>query len=112
MRYVISLVVVLCLAGTGLATETYDAGTKTLTVTADSLASTIDPLGEVQDYSAGSYSVPAMSKDAFNALSGLKTITFNGAPDVRQGTTQLIAYYDATNRDLKFASKVDASWTI
>jgi hypothetical protein len=97
MRCVIALGVILSVAGTGLATETYDGGTKTLTVTADSLASTVDPLGQVQDFNSGSYSVPAMTKDEFNALTGLKTITFNGAPDVRQGTTRIVAYYDATN---------------
>jgi hypothetical protein len=96
MRRFIGLAIVVCLAGTCPAGETYDAGTKTLTVTADSLGSIVDPAGESQDVSA-TYSVPAMTKDAFNALAGLKTVTFNGAPDVRQGTTQIVAYYDATN---------------
>ncbi len=97
MRCSTALAAVLCLVGTSLASETYDAPSKTLTVTADSLASTIDPLGESQDFNPATYSVPAMTKDAFNALTGLKTITFNGAPNVRQGTTSIIAYYDATN---------------
>ncbi len=97
MRCSVALMVVACLVGTCLASETYDAGTKTLTVTADSLAATVDPLGQQQDFNAATYSVPAMTKDDFNALPGLKTITFNSGPDARQGTTSIIAYYDATN---------------
>ena len=95
MRMLAAVLIVLCLAGTGYSVETWSAGT--LTVTADSLGSMVDPLGQQQDFSAATYSVPAMTKDAFNALAGLKTITFNSAPDVRQGTTSIVAYYDATN---------------
>ena len=97
MKCSIALAAVLCLAGTSFSAEVYDAGTKTLTVTADSLAATVDPLTEVQDFDPATYVVPAMTKDAFNALPGLKTITFNGAPNVRQGTTKIVAYYDASN---------------
>lgn len=95
MRMFGAALIVLCLAGTGLAVETWSAAT--LTVTADSLASMVDPLGQQQDFNAGLYSVPAMSKDDFNALPGLKTVTFNSGPDARQGTTSIIAFYDATN---------------
>jgi hypothetical protein len=97
MKRFIALAAVLCLAGTGFSSETYNAGTKTLTVTADSLGSIVDPVGEGQDFAAGSYSVPAMAIGAFNALPGLKTITFNEAPNARQGTTSIVAYYDASN---------------
>jgi hypothetical protein len=97
MKASVMSVLVLCLVATASASETYDVGTKTLTVTADSLAAQIDPLGEVQDFQAATYAVPAMSKVDFNALPGLKTVTFNGAPDARQGTTKIVAYYDASN---------------
>jgi hypothetical protein len=96
MRYVTALTVVLYLAGAGLSSETYDSGTKTLTVTADSLAAMVDPVGELQDWDA-TYQQPAMTKDAFNALSGLKTITFNSAVSQFNLTTTIKAYYDATH---------------
>lgn len=90
-----AVLVVLCLAGDGFSAETWSAGT--LTVTTDSLASMVDPLGQGQDFNASLYAVPAMSKDDFNALAGLKTITFNSGPDARQGTTSIVAYYDASH---------------
>jgi hypothetical protein len=95
MRVMAAVLVALCLAGTGYSVETWSAGV--LTVTADSLGSMVDPLGQQQDFDAALYSVPAMAKDAFNALPGLKTITFNKAPDARQATTSIVAYYDSIN---------------
>ena len=89
--------VVHCLVATAFAGETYDAGTKVLTVTADALAAQVDPLGEVQDIEAATYAVPAMGKADFNALPGLKTIAFNSAPNQRLDTTSIVAYYDASN---------------
>ena len=94
MRAFTAVLILLCAAGGGFAAETWSAGT--LTVTADSLASQVDPAGQMQDF-APSYSVPAMTRDAFNALPGLKTITFDAGPNTRQGTTSIVAYYDATN---------------
>lgn len=92
MKLFAASVMVLFMVSSGFGAEIYDSGTKALTV--NTFGAMVDPSGgEEID---GSDVIIGMSKDAFNALPGLKVINFT--PTVQfQLTTSILAMYDATN---------------